>query len=111
MKRITERDLIRGVAELWDVQYSIGITGVKPLANDEQLAISKRLRAMNLDKVKASTVDKVIGNNSWTKLTCSQCNARVQAAVMLYGIGDDAPLEVCESCLNLAKRVIQGKVQ
>jgi len=117
MKRITERDRILSVAEAWDAQYSINIKGVpprpdKPLASgDTARQISERLHKLNLKKVKASTVNNVIGNDSWTKLTCSQCNARVQAAVMLYGIGDDAQLQVCESCLNLAKRVIQGKVQ
>lgn len=110
MKRLTERDVIRGVAEQWDAQYSIGITGVKPRANDEQLAISKRLRAMNLDKVKASTVDKVTGNNSWTKIECEVCAKRVPAIVVIYR-GYEVAVEICESCLNLAKRVIQGKVQ
>ena len=60
MKRITERDNILGVAEQWDAQYSINIKGLTTHATEEQLAISKRLRAMNLQKVKASTVDKVI---------------------------------------------------
>ena len=110
MKRITERDLIREVANLWDARYSIGITDVKPLANDEQLAISKRLRAMNLNKVNASTVDKVIGNDSWTKVTCEVCDKRVPAIVVIYD-GDQAVIDMCEPCLNLAKRVIQGKVQ
>ena len=107
MKRITERDLIRTVAEAWDAQHSINIKGVDSHATEEQLAISKRLRAMNLNKVKASTVDKVIGNGSWTKVTCEVCGKRVPAIVVI----DEAVIEICESCLNLAKRVIQGKVQ
>lgn len=107
MKRITERDLIRTVAEAWDAQHSINIKGVDSHATEEQLAISKRLHAMNLNKVKASTVDKVIGNGSWTKVTCEVCGKRVPAIVVIY----EAAIEICESCLNLAKRVIQGKVQ
>lgn len=110
MKRITERDLIRTVAEAWDAQYSINIKGVDSHATEEQLAISKRLHAMNLNKVKASTVDKVIGNNSWTKVECEVCKNRVPAVVVVYS-GDEAAVDICESCLNLAKRVIQGKVQ
>lgn len=107
MKRITERDLIRTVAEAWDAQHSINIKGVDSHATEEQLAISKRLRAMNLNKVKASTVDNVIGNGSWTKVTCAVCGKRAPAIVVIY----EAAIEICESCLNLAKRVIQGKVQ
>lgn len=110
MKRITERDVIRGVAEQWDAQYSINIKGVESHATEEQLAISKRLRAMNLNKVKASTVDNVIGNGSWTKVVCGVCGKRVPVIVVIYD-GDRAVIDMCESCLNLAKRIIQGKVQ
>jgi hypothetical protein len=110
MKRITERDNILGVAEQWDAQYSINIKGLTTHATEEQLAISKRLHAMNLKRVKASTVDKVIGNNSWTKVECEVCKNRVPAVVVVYS-EDEAAIEICESCLNLAKRVIQGKAQ
>ena len=111
MKRITERDRILSVAEAWDAQYSINIKGAIPRANAEKLAISKRLHAMNLNKVNASAVDKVIGNDSWTRVMCEECEKDVGQAVVLYGSGSDSAIEICESCLNLAKRVIQGKVQ
>lgn len=110
MKRITERDRILTVAERWDAQYSINIEGVDSHATEKQLAISQRLRAMNLNKVKASTVDRVIGNNSWTKVVCGVCGKRAPVIVVIYD-GDRAVIDMCESCLNLAKRVIQGKVQ
>ncbi len=111
MKRITERDLIRTVAEAWDAQHSINIKGVDSHATEEQLAISKRLHAMNLNKVKASTVNKVIGNDLWTRVRCEECEKDVEQVVALYGSWSDTAVEICESCLNLAKRVIQGKVQ
>lgn len=110
MKRITERDRILTVAERWDVQYSIHIEGLNMRATEEQLAISKRLHAMNLKKVKASTVDRVIGNDSWTTVQCGVCTERVPAVVAVYS-EDEFAIKICESCLNLAKRVIQGKVQ
>lgn len=42
---------------------------------------------------------------------CEECEKDVEQAVVLYGSGSDSAIEICESCLNLAKRVIQGKVQ
>lgn len=117
MKRITERDRILDVAERWDAQYSINIEGVPPrpdipLPNgDTARQISERLHKLNLKRVKASTVNKIIGNDSWTCVMCEECEKDVGQAVVLYGSGSDSAIEICESCLNLAKRVIQGKVQ
>lgn len=117
MKRITERDRILTVAERWDAQYSINIEGVPPrpdnplASGDTARQISERLHKLNLKKVKASTVNKVIGNDSWTRVMCEECEKDVEQVVALYGSGSDTAIEICESCLNLAKRVIQGKVQ
>ena len=117
MKRITERDRILTVAERWDAQYSINIEGVPPRPDtplaieDTARQISERLHKMNLKRVKASTVNKVIGNVSWTRVVCEECEQEVAQVVVLYGSGSDTAIEICESCLNLAKRVIQGKVQ
>ncbi len=105
MKRITERDRILTVAERWDAQYSMLASG------DTARQISERLHKLNLKKVKASTVNKVIGNDSWTRVMCEECEKDVGQAVVLYGSWPDTAIEICESCLNLAKRVIQGKVQ
>ena len=117
MKRITERDRILTVAERWDAQYSINIEGMPPrpdnplASGDTARQISERLHKLNLKKVKASTVNNVIGNDSWTRIKCEECEKDVEQAVVLYGSGSDSAIEICESCLNLAKRVIQGKVQ
>ena len=117
MKRITERDRILTVAERWDAQYSINIEGVPPrpdnplASEDTARQISERLHKLNLKKVKASTVNKVIGNDSWTRIVCEECEKTAEQVVVLYGSGSDTTIEICESCLNLAKRVIQGKVQ
>ena len=116
MKRITERDRILTVAERWDAQYSINIEGVPPRPNTSLAPrtarhISERLHKLNLKKVKASTVNKVIGNDSWTRVLCEECEKDVEQVVALYGSGSDTAIKICESCLNLAKRVIQGKVQ
>jgi hypothetical protein len=112
MKRITERDRILTVAERWDAQYSINIEGVPPRpSGDTARQISERLHKLNLKKVKASTVNKVIGNDEWTRVLCEECEKDVEQVVALYGWSENTAIEICESCLNLAKRVIQGKVQ
>ena len=116
MKRITERDRILSVAEAWDALYSINIEGVPPrpdnplASGDTARQISERLHKLNLKKVKASTVNNVIGNDSWTTVQCGVCTERVPAVVAVYS-EDEFAIKICESCLNLAKRVIQGKVQ
>ena len=45
-------------------------------------------------------VDKIIGNSSWTRLICNNCNKDVNA-VFIFGTREDS-LYVCEACVNIA---------
>ena len=110
MKRITERDRILTVAERWDAQYSINIEGVPPrpdnplASGDTARQISERLHKLNLKKVKASTVNKVIGNDSWTRLTCDECGRDVDA-VLTVGQEPDYESRTASICRKCAEKV------
>ena len=45
-------------------------------------------------------VDKIIGNSSWTRLICHNCNKYVDT-VFVFGIGYNS-LHICEDCVNIA---------
>lgn len=45
-------------------------------------------------------VDKIIGNSSWTRLICNNCNKDVDA-VFIFGTGEYS-LYVCEDCVNIS---------
>ena len=45
-------------------------------------------------------VDKIIGNSSWTRLICHNCNKDVDA-VFIFCTSEDS-CYVCEDCVNIA---------
>ena len=58
-------------------------------------------KLVNLGKNKnPEDVDKIIGNSSWTRLICHNCNKDVDA-VFAFGIGHNS-LHICEDCVNIA---------
>jgi hypothetical protein len=108
MELITERSRIKGVADAWDAQYA---PDFRPTAIGSSKTISEKLHALNLSKVSAATVDKIIGNDSWTRLTCDECRKRVPKVVVLYHPGDgSAVFEICESCATKVKTLFKTGV-
>lgn len=78
MKLITQRDLIRDVANRWEKQY--------PEKGDlPRLAILRRLRALDVETASAQQVADIIGNDSWTSQSCSECGEDHADAVVQVG--------------------------
>jgi hypothetical protein len=73
MELITERARIKEVADMWDATYG---PKFRPTNNGSSKEISVTLHALNLNKVSANTVNKIIGNDTWTVLMCR--NARCE---------------------------------
>lgn len=44
-------------------------------------------------------VNEIIGNDSWTRLTCCQCDNSVDA-VIVFNDGDDNTCNVCIDCIK-----------
>lgn len=107
MELITERSRIKGVADAWDAQHG---PEFRPTLSGSSKTISEKLHALNLSRVSAATVNKIIGNDSWTKLTCDECRADVKKLVVFYHEGGDAVYDICESCATKVKTLFKTGV-
>ena len=108
MELITERSRIKGVADAWDAQYG---PEFRPTASGSSKEKSEKLHALNLSKVSAATVTKIIGNDSWTRLVCDECLKPVTKVAVLYHPDDGAAVfKICESCATKVKTLIKTGV-
>jgi len=108
MELITERSLIKTVAERWDAHYG---PEFRAIAGVSSKTISEKLHALNLSKVSAATVNKIIGNDAWTRLVCDECLTPVTKVAVLYHPGDGtAAFEICESCATKVKTLFKTGV-
>lgn len=108
MELITERSRIKTVAERWDVVYG---PEFRPIAGGSSKTISEKLHALNLSKVSANTVTKIIGNDTWTRIVCDECLNPVTKVAVLYNPGDGAAVfKICESCATKVKTLFKTGV-
>ena len=108
MELITERSRIKGVADAWDAQYGPDFW---PINGGSSKTVSEKLHALNLSKVSANTVNKIIGNDTWTRLVCYECQKPVTKVAVLYNPGDgSAAFEICESCATKVKTLFKTGV-
>ena len=107
MELRTERARIKEVAEMWDAIYG---PEFRPILTGSSKEISVTLHALNLNKVSANTVNKIIGNDMWTVLMCSECNAKVKKVVVFYGSDGDRAYQICESCATKVKTMFKTGV-
>ena len=107
MELITERARIKEVAEMWDAMYGPEFRSTN---NGSSKEISVTLHALNLNKVSANTVNKIIGNDMWTVLMCSECNAKVKKVVVFYGPYGDQVYRICEPCATKVKTMFKTGV-
>lgn len=102
MHLITERSVIREVADRWDKQYPPGT------ANNDRVEISKHLRVLNLETATASDLERIIGNGSWTRTpVCSECGAK---EVPVVQVGQEPDYEsltayLCRVCIEKALKL------
>ena len=107
MELITERSRIKGVADAWDVVYG---PEFRPIAGGSSKKISEKLHALNLSKVSANTVTKIIGNDSWTRLVCDECLKPVTKVAVLYPDDGRAIFNICEACATKVKTLFKKGV-
>lgn len=107
MELITERSRIKGVADAWDAQYG---PEFRPTHSGSSKETSEKLHALNLSKVSAATVNKIIGNDSWTRLVCDECRKPVTKVAVLYDGDGTAVFEICESCATKVKTLFKTGV-
>lgn len=100
MKLFSERELIRTVAERWG-----NLKGMDRKINSKTfLEIHEELQALDVETATIEDVKNVIGNYTWTDITCDECGKIVQAAVQ---VGEEPDYEsktamICLPCsLNM----------
>ena len=95
---LTKQHLVNIVDERWKKQYyknsSWDRYGEDKVEKYEQL--------VNLgDNKNPEDVDKIIGNPSWTRLNCNNCNKDVDV-VFIFGTSEEYSCYVCEDCVKIA---------
>ena len=102
-KLITQRDLIRDVANKWKEAYWDEKNGTYYYGS-EKGEIHQKLLKLDLEKCSAESVNKIIGNKSWTELKCDQCQKRVRSVVMVGQKPDyeSSTTQLCRGCIQEA---------
>jgi hypothetical protein len=103
--RYTPRSLVEDVPRRWEKQY-----GVAP-ADPHKAEIGRKLAAIDTSIADAEDINRVIGNDTWTKLPCHNCGKWSGDGVR---VGEEPDYEsstanVCRDCLREAYRMVFGE--
>ena len=99
MPIFTTESVTKEVPKRWRQQY--------PENSGDKYVIWKNLRAEK--NLTAKKCEKIIGNSSWTRISCDQCKKEVSWAIQL---GDEPDYEsrtvlICKECLGEAIKTIK----
>lgn len=106
---ITRQILASEAAERWRYQYSEGKFGWKSTGMPVQpMDIHRSLVALGPTPT-PEQVNAVIGNSSWTRLTCNQCAKEVDSVIV---VGQEQHCEsytahLCPECLEQARKLVE----
>lgn len=93
MKALTKRELINTVAKRWKKQY----LGYDPSQTHTEL--------MALSNPTEKQIAEVIGNQSWTANTCTECEQSVEV-VVLFGYEPNYDSWSCKLCLECLQKAL-----
>ena len=102
IKVVTKRDVILSVAQRWNNQYRS-----KQWDGTDKRAIGQAIRALDLLTATEDDVASIIGNRSWTRLQCDQCEREVERVVQIAGTNEYGPDNLCETCLRQAVALLE----
>lgn len=98
---LTKQHLIDGICDRWLSQYYY--LGAWKYGKDKE-QIYHNLAKLG-DKKTEESIAKVIGNGSWTHLTCDECAAEVDS-VLIFLEDWDSPVQICKSCIDKASMIL-----
>ena len=104
MKILTVQELANAAKDRWKRQYFY--SGVWKHGSDKK-TVYENLVSLG-ENPTPSQINEVIGNNSWTRLECSECNKEVDTVVVFSSY--DSYFYLCKKCLNKSTRLIKGVV-
>ncbi len=98
MKIITKREKIKGILDRWKDQYPDNGSW------SDQVKATKELEKLNLNRVSEKRIIEIIGNNSWTRLECDECQQDKNKVVrFLERYEDEYGVNVCDVCFDCLK--------
>jgi hypothetical protein len=97
--RIYRKDVIKDVPKRWANQYDSN-----SYYGQAKSETTKKLLSL-ISPFTAVEVNEIIGNDSWTKLLCTECNENCESVVR---IGDEPEydarwVDLCDECLEKAR--------
>lgn len=92
MRLITRRDKIREVPKRWRGQYEG--SEYHPWAP----AIQALLDALDLNTVPREEIDRIIGNDTWTELSCSVCEQDCNVVLRIEPSLQGSYVQICNTC-------------
>lgn len=108
MKLLTKAEVLSSVASSWKQQYCRPDGTWEDISKGSSEAIYKKLISLQQPETKESAIDEIIGNKSWTRLVCNECESEVDAVVQLGEASDyeSHTVNVCVACLYKAINLI-----
>ena len=107
-ERITRAIRAAGVAAAWGRQYK-----ARPgRGHSDKRELISELKTLSV-RCDADAIDALIGNGSWTRVTCTNCDAEAQgkeAMAVLNGVAWDeyGPSTLCRTCLTNALDMLRS---
>lgn len=101
----TQRDLIRNVAKRWRTQYEpMSKWDTRQTTFGHPAEIAAQLDKLDGDTAAPADVEAIIGNASWTRLTCKQCGKNCLSVFSFITLEscETHSFEVCAQCLSAA---------
>lgn len=101
MNKITSKDKVKSVAKDWKRQYCFKGVWHHPLDISAKEVYEELKTATDYKEV-----DGIIGNSSWTELTCDECGEYTRTAVTL---GYRNKFILCPTCIAEASKLFRRK--
>lgn len=105
MKIITQRQLIQAVAKRWRQEHE-PFNDRDPM---DKRGIADKLYVLDGNTATAEEVNSIIGNDSWTTLTCDECK---KDTTIIVQVGEDSDYDaisarLCPECVEKAAAMIR----
>ena len=105
MKLITERDKIKETPPRWEAIYKNTKYG------EDKIDIMNILNALDTELATSQQIADIIGNDTWTTMTCSECG---KSSIPVIEVGDEPDYEshtvwLCFGCINKLYQLIKGE--
>lgn len=102
MHKITTEQKVKNVAEAWKASYYRAHHWISIFSGSSEV-IYKRLKELS-ETATAKDVEDIIGNSSWTSLTCHECDNSVDIVIQVGENPDwgSSTAQICPNCLRKA---------